>query len=191
MNNKKITLYAPCRCEVFPISQCKDEIFSNKTLGDGIFIMPKEKQFYSIVDKGEIVLIADTKHAFFIKQENGPTILMHIGLDTVKLNGKPFDVKVKQNQVVDLKTMLVEVDKKELDKEKISFATPIVLDSNENPGWKFERIKGLKVVEKGQPIGYLVQTQEVKEEPTTNAPVRKNKYLEIAQNIYELVGGGV
>ncbi|PPE04323.1 glucose PTS transporter subunit IIA [Williamsoniiplasma lucivorax] len=198
----KIKIYAPVDGEIKLIENISDPVFAEKMLGDGLYIEPKTKKFFSIFDKGEIVNIFDTKHAFYLKAEKGPTILVHIGLDTVKLAGKPFNFKVKNGDQVDLKSEIVEVDLAMIKKEKLKISTPIVLDIHENPGWTIHDVK-TGIVKQGDEIATLsYDPVQVKADQDLSKPapitlkeaLKKgikftNRYEELAGKIYDHVGG--
>ncbi len=79
---------------VIPLSEVPDAVFSSEMLGKGFGVEPSEGKAYAPVD-GEVTTVFDTKHAIGLMSKHGVELLIHIGMDTVKLNGKGFDVKVK------------------------------------------------------------------------------------------------
>lgn len=81
------------------LSQVSDKTFASKAVGDGYAILPETKEVVSPVD-GEVTFIFKTKHALGITTKNGVEILVHMGINTVELNGKPFDIKVVKGQKV-------------------------------------------------------------------------------------------
>ncbi|SYV96302.1 glucose-specific phosphotransferase enzyme IIA component [Mycoplasma putrefaciens] len=94
-------------------------------LGDGFAIIPKTKIFHAPIS-GKLVTVFPTKHAYGIRAKNGVEILVHIGLDTVKLNGEGFKTFVKQDQMVNAKDKLVNVDIKKIAKKVPSMKTPVI-----------------------------------------------------------------
>jgi PTS system, glucose subfamily, IIA component len=92
-------LDAPVSGKVVALSEVPDDVFSQGLLGKGIAVVPSEGKLYAPAD-GKIEMIFDTKHALGMKTNSGAEVLFHIGLDTVQLNGKYFDVKVEPNQEV-------------------------------------------------------------------------------------------
>lgn len=92
-------LYSPCDGEMIPIENVNDDMFSKKMLGDGCAFIPKDGMIYSPVS-GEIIATFPTKHAIGIRGKSGVEILIHVGLDTVNLNGTGFLQYVTQNQTV-------------------------------------------------------------------------------------------
>lgn len=102
-------LTAPLEGKVIPISEVKDEVFSNKLLGDGFAIIPTKGELYAPAD-GMIEMIYDTKHSLGLKTTGGVEILFHIGIDTVNLKGKYFEPVVKVNQQVKQGDLLLKFD---------------------------------------------------------------------------------
>lgn len=85
---------------VIPISQVPDQVFSAKILGDGLAIEPEESVVIAPADGEVTAVMADSKHACGMKFENGVEVLIHVGLDTVDMNGKGFALHVKQGDKV-------------------------------------------------------------------------------------------
>ena len=96
---REVTLYSPMKGEVVPIDQSEDPVFSSKTMGDGVAINPEEGVVYAPAD-GRISLVFPTKHAIGMTLNNGAEILIHAGIDTVKMEGEGFDVYVEAGQKV-------------------------------------------------------------------------------------------
>ena len=92
-------LYAVTKGVLYPLEEVKDEMFSRKMLGDGFAIKPSETVVRAPCD-GIIQVLPDSRHAFGMKCDNGQEILVHIGIDTVMLNGKGFEAFVKANDRV-------------------------------------------------------------------------------------------
>ncbi|EQK68142.1 PTS system, glucose subfamily, IIA component domain protein [Clostridioides difficile CD90] len=92
--NKIEKIYSPFKGNLVNLEDVPDAVFAQKMMGDGVAIIPSEGKLYSPVD-GEIVNVFDTKHAIMIKSNDNTNILIHVGLETMSLEGKPFDVKVK------------------------------------------------------------------------------------------------
>lgn len=92
--SRDVVIYAPLNGEIMPLAQVDDPTFAEGLLGQGIAIVPSEGRLYSPVE-GTVVSVFNTKHALTIKTDQGVELLLHIGLDTVKLGGKYFNVKVK------------------------------------------------------------------------------------------------
>ena len=95
--------------EVINIEDVKDPVFSQKMMGDGFAVEPENGHIVSPV-AGKVTSVFPTKHALGLVTDNGLEVLVHIGLDTVSLEGKPFEVKVSEGQTVAAGALLVEAD---------------------------------------------------------------------------------
>ncbi|MGY3766535.1 glucose PTS transporter subunit IIA [Vagococcus vulneris] len=102
-------IYSVSEGRVIPISAVADQVFSQKMMGDGFAVLPTSGDIYSPV-RGEIMSIFPTKHAMGIKTPAGLELLLHMGLDTVQLEGKPFELLVEEGQEVTEATQLAKVD---------------------------------------------------------------------------------
>lgn len=132
---KTMTINAPLTGRIAPINEAPDEIFAQKMMGDGIVIFPTDNILVAPV-AGQITMIFPSKHAIGIKTNDGVEILIHIGLDTVKLEGKPFTLFVSEGQIVKQGDKLMEIDFKMIEEAGYSTATPMVITSKN----KFEII---------------------------------------------------
>ena len=119
---------APVSGKCVSITQVNDEVFSSKAMGDGFAIIPKDCMVVSPVD-GKITLIAETKHAFGVKTEKGVEILVHIGLDTVQLEGRGFAVHVKQGEKVKAGDQVISFEKAYVEDSSIDMTTMTVFTS--------------------------------------------------------------
>ena len=102
-------LNSPVTGTVHPITEAPDEAFASKMMGDGFFIYPSVGEVLA-PDDGEVVFVFDTKHAIGMKSADGTEYLLHIGVDTVALGGKGFNVFVKAGQQVKKGDKLMEFD---------------------------------------------------------------------------------
>ena len=121
----------PISGRVLPLSKVEDAVFSSGAMGNGIAIDPTDNKVYAPFD-GSVEFIADTKHAVGLKSDDGVELLIHVGMDTVKMNGKGFDVKTKVNQRVKEGDLLLEFDRNEIQKEGYSLITPVVITNSCN-----------------------------------------------------------
>lgn len=114
-NITNVSVYSPVEGKAIPLSNVKDEVFSKGLVGVGIAIEPSNGKIYSPVT-GKVKMISESKHALGIEMKDGTEILIHLGIDTVGLNGLPFDIKVSNGQSVEqgilLATMNLEMIKK-------------------------------------------------------------------------------
>jgi len=136
IDNEKLIISAPVEGEVFPLSTASDDVFSSGALGKGVVIKPSEGKVFSPVS-GNISTLFPTKHAIGIISDSGAEILIHIGIDTVDLNGKYFESFVAQGDHVDLGTELVDFDIAKIQKAGYSTETMVVVTNSD----KYETIK--------------------------------------------------
>ncbi|MFK4936762.1 glucose PTS transporter subunit IIA [Lactococcus garvieae] len=109
----KLKLYSPAKGNILPMEQVPDEVFSGKALGDGFAVKNHTGEIYSPVD-GVITNIFPTKHAIGIETREGHQILIHMGIDTVDLQGKPFTIKVQEGQSIKHGDFLAKMDTEEI-----------------------------------------------------------------------------
>jgi beta-glucoside PTS system EIICBA component len=119
-------LYSPIKGEVKPLSEVNDATFSSGIMGKGFAIQPAEGKVVSPV-AGRVTTIFKTKHAIGITSDNGAEILIHVGLDTVKLNGKHFTAHVKDGDFVDVGKTLVTFDMEAIKAEGFDLITPVII----------------------------------------------------------------
>ena len=129
--NREEELVAPINGQVVPLSDVKDEVFSSGSMGKGIAIEPQEGKVCSPLD-GEVVMVFPTGHAIGLKSTNGAEVMIHIGMDTVELEGKGFTTLVKKGQAVKKGDPLIKFDMEAIKKAGFKLTTPIVVtNSNE------------------------------------------------------------
>lgn len=92
-------LYAPMKGEMIPVERSEDEVFASKALGDGVAINPEDGMVYAPCD-GTVTLLFPTRHAVGIRTESGVEVLIHIGINTVQLDGQGFEAYVAQGDTV-------------------------------------------------------------------------------------------
>lgn len=122
---------APLKGEAVSLSQVNDPTFSQEILGKGMAIMPTEGKLVSPVN-GTVTMVFDTKHAVGITGDNGLELLIHIGLDTVKLDGKYFKALVNQGDKISIGSPLVEFDIEGIKSEGYDCITPIIITNSDN-----------------------------------------------------------
>ena len=122
----KITISSPLKGEVVPLTEVKDETFASEMMGKGIAINPTEGKVVSPIN-GTVQMIFKTKHAIGLKSEDGAEILIHIGMDTVQLDGKHFTAHVKDGDKVKVGDTLVEFDMDAIKKEGYELVTPVII----------------------------------------------------------------
>ena len=114
-----------------PSSSINDPTFGQEMLGKGMAIEPSEGKLYSPID-GSVAVVIDTKHALSIVSDNGAEILMHVGLDTVKLKGEGFKAFVKQGDEIKIGQKLIEFDIDLLKSKGYCLDVPIVITNMMN-----------------------------------------------------------
>ena len=128
-----MTLTSPLTGKIVPLDMVEDDVFSQRMLGDGAAIEPSEGKLYSPCD-GTIETVFDTRHAVNIKGVDGCEILLHIGIDTVKLNGKYFTAHVNSGQTVKRGDLLLSFDMKGIKNEGYKLTSPIVVCNSDEYG---------------------------------------------------------
>ena len=124
----KIEIASPVNGEIVPIAQVPDETFSQEMVGKGVAIVPSDGKFYSPVD-GELVALFPTGHAFCINSADGAEILVHIGIDTVKLKGQYYTIHATQGTSVKKGDLIVEVDIEGVKSTGYDVITPMVISN--------------------------------------------------------------
>lgn len=147
--NPSTKLVSPLNGDVKPLSEIKDEVFSSGAMGQGVAIEPSEDVLHAPAD-GKIALVFPTGHAVGINTTDGAEVLMHIGMDTVNLQGKGFKTLVQKGQEVKAGDPLVEFNIKEIKAAGYEVATPVVVTNSK----KYESINQVAngTVEVGQEI---------------------------------------
>ena len=124
--NDTITLFAHMNGTVVPLENVEDDVFSQKILGDGIAVEPQEGKLFAPCD-GKIDSVFDTKHAINIVSSNNTEILLHIGIDTVKLEGKHFETHVSDGQDIKKGDLLISFDMEAIKAEGFKLTTPLII----------------------------------------------------------------
>lgn len=122
-------ILAPLTGKAVPLSEVPDSVFSEKVLGDGVAIIPADGKIVSPVD-GEISAVAETSHAYGFTSEDGQEVLVHVGLETVSLNGECFKVYGKAGDKVKAGDLVAEVDLEYLKEKEINPITPVLICSD-------------------------------------------------------------
>jgi sugar PTS system EIIA component len=148
--NKKVeidtTILQPLEGEIVPLDVVPDPVFSQKMIGDGFAVNPTSGTVVSPVD-GEVISVFPTKHAVSVKSTDGREILIHVGLETVTLNGEGFTSFVSDGERIKKGQKLLEADL-EFIKEKVpSIITPVIftnLPENEKVVIEEQEVKIIK-----------------------------------------------
>lgn len=123
---KKFQIGAPLAGKAVPLTEVPDAVFSTGMIGQGAAIQPTDGQVVSPVD-GVVTTVFPTKHAIGIKATNGMEILIHLGIDTVKLDGKPFETKVAVDEQVKAGDLLATADWQMVVDAGLATVTPVVV----------------------------------------------------------------
>ena len=99
--------------KVIPLNEVEDQVFSAGVMGEGLAIWPENDTLYAPA-KGAVTMLTDTRHAIGMTLENGMEILLHVGLDTVEMNGDGFTYLVSENQKVEAGTALIRFDREKI-----------------------------------------------------------------------------
>lgn len=128
---EKIQILSPATGTVKDITEVPDKTFADKILGDGAAVVPEEGKIYAPAD-GTVVNIMDTKHGIMFQTAQGVELLIHIGLETVNLNGKYFTSHVENGAQVKAGELLVEFDLDAIKKEGYDPITPVVVTNGDD-----------------------------------------------------------
>ena len=125
---KPYDLMAPISGRVMDLKEVKDQVFAARLAGDGVAIEPTEDLVVAPV-AGKVILIFKTNHAFCIRQDNGVEFLVHVGLNTVELNGEGFERLVQEGTMVKLGEPILKVDRKSILEKGYSLITPVIVST--------------------------------------------------------------
>ncbi|MYL39542.1 N-acetylglucosamine-specific PTS transporter subunit IIBC [Halobacillus litoralis] len=121
----------PVTGRILPLEEVPDQVFAEGMMGPGLAVDPADGTITSPV-KGKVVQVFPTKHAVGLETDKGLELLIHVGLDTVKLQGKGFEALVEAGDLVDLGTPLLQVDMDTVKKKAPSIITPVIFTNLEN-----------------------------------------------------------
>ena len=165
------TLVSPENGKIMPLSEVKDDVFSSGAMGKGVAIEPTDGVLHAPAD-GKIIMTFETGHAIGMKTKTGAEILMHIGMDTVNLQGKGFDTLVKKDQEVKDGEPLVKFDIDLIKKAGYPVTTPMVVTNSKD----FDAIKQIAQgdVKVGQAILELKAPEVADAAVSVNGQVQLN-----------------
>ncbi|SIN91961.1 PTS system IIA component, Glc family [Carnobacterium alterfunditum] len=133
---KKALLVAVTDGSIIPIEEVPDLVFSEKMIGEGFAMIPTSDVVYAPIG-GKLFQVADALHAFEIRTEDGLEVLVHVGLDTVTLNGAGFKTNLKKGMVVKQGEPLVEFDKEYLISRGCRLFIPVVVINGGNENYRY------------------------------------------------------
>lgn len=126
LKRKVREVYAPADGQVVALESVDDEVFSKKLVGDGVALIPMSDLFTAPID-GKVTKIFPTNHAYTIKSPRDLEVIVHIGLDTVKLEGKGFERVVNEGDEVKAGDPIIRVDLTYIRKHAKDVITPIII----------------------------------------------------------------
>lgn len=130
-NGKTITLYSHMNGTAVKLEDVEDDVFSQKILGEGAAVEPSEGKLYAPCD-GKIDSVFDTKHAVNMVSDDGVEILLHIGIDTVKLGGQYFEAHVSDGQEVKKGDLLISFDMDKIKAAGYKVTTPLIIGNTDD-----------------------------------------------------------
>lgn len=130
---ENITIFSPLQGRTMPLSKIADQRFSKEHFGPGIVILPRKNFVYAPFD-GILISIAENRHGLWFRSKEGIELLVHVGLDTVFLNGECFSTIVEPGASVSCGQAVMEFDRKRIRQKGFSTATPVVVTNPDLPG---------------------------------------------------------
>lgn len=143
-----VQVVAPMTGEVAPITEVPDDVFSQRLVGDGFCVFPSEGRVVAPVS-GVIVNLFPTRHAVGLRTLDGLEVLLHIGIDTVKLQGEGFKALVAEGATVQAGQPIMEVDLSAIQDKVPSLVTPVVFTNLEGREWHLSRTGNAQA---GEPV---------------------------------------
>lgn len=146
---EEVKIASPLNGELKALEEVNDPTFAGGILGQGVAIIPSEGKLYSPIN-GKVSSIFQTKHAIGLEDGNGTEMLIHIGLETVDLNGKGFEAKVKVDDEVKVGDLLIEFDLDEIKKTHDTITPVLIVNADD-----FSQVTAIKTsgtVKAGQPV---------------------------------------
>lgn len=151
---KTIPIYAVATGKLIELAEVSDEMFSQKLMGDGLAVLPTSGNISSPIE-GVVMSVFPTKHAITLQTSEGLECLIHMGVDTVELNGEPFTVHVKEGDKVSLGTQLATIDLDQL-KSKNKQTDIIVVFPNYAEKIKSMSVNTSEEITISEPIGKFI-----------------------------------
>ncbi|AIQ48516.1 PTS beta-glucoside transporter subunit IIABC [Paenibacillus sp. FSL R7-0273] len=122
----KTQVYNSIQGTIIPLSEVPDEAFASGAMGSGYAVIPADNKVYAPFD-GTVVTVANSKHAVAMVSDDGVELLIHMGINTVKLKGAPFELKVQENDRVQKGQLLAVVDWNMIRDNKFEVTTPVIV----------------------------------------------------------------
>lgn len=128
--NKAVSIVSPLTGSIVPLSEVKDEVFSKAIMGKGVAVLPTIGEVRAPFN-GTINAVFPTKHAIGMTSEDGVEVMIHVGLDTVELDGKGFTTHVKNNDVVKADDLLLTFDIEAIKQAGYDIVTPVIITNSD------------------------------------------------------------
>ncbi|MES9774387.1 beta-glucoside-specific PTS transporter subunit IIABC [Priestia megaterium] len=132
-SNKSVTIDSPLKGQIVPLSEVSDKVFASEAMGKGIAVLPTEGRVVAPVS-GIVTTLFKTKHAIGLTSDEGVDILIHVGIDTVQLEGEHFIAHIKQGDKVNAGDLLVEFDIEKIKEGGYEVVTPVIITNHSNFG---------------------------------------------------------
>lgn len=139
--SKEKIVYSPLNGHVIPLSEVKDPVFSEGMMGPGVGIEPEDGNLYAPVN-GTIIVAFPTGHAVALKTEDGMEVLIHIGIDTVKMNGDGFQSHITEGTAVKIGDPLVSFDIQKIRSAGYDTTTMVLVSNADETGTMSDPIIG-------------------------------------------------
>lgn len=127
--NKTVSITAPLKGKVVTLDKVNDTVFSKSIMGKGVAILPSEGEVRAPF-KGVVNAVFPTKHAIGLTSEDGIEVMIHVGLDTVELDGKYFETFVKNNDSIEVNDLLLKFDMEAIKAADYDIITPIIITNS-------------------------------------------------------------
>ncbi|RHS80801.1 MULTISPECIES: PTS sugar transporter subunit IIA [Clostridia] len=150
---KKTEIGSPVEGTLMTLNEVNDGVFSTGMMGSGFAVNPSSSFIVAPVD-GEVTMVFPTGHALGIKTEFGLEILLHVGIETVNLNGKGFKVNVSKGQKVKCGDLLVEVNLDIIKEEKLDPFVLVIFSNGQD--FNLKKIKEESQITSGETIYYVI-----------------------------------
>ena len=145
---RNVSVVAPGDGKIVPLSDVPDQVFSQKLMGDGVALIPQNSEICAPFN-GTVKTIFPTRHAIGLESTDGVELLIHIGIDTVKLNGEGFEALVQVDEEVVEGQPLMKVDLSYIEQHAPSIVTPLIVTNLDGGTLEFEADQEVK---KGQKL---------------------------------------
>lgn len=145
--------------EIMSIEEVPDDLFSQRMIGDGFAMMPSSEVVYAPIS-GKLIEVADAKHAYYIENEEGIKVLIHIGIDTLLLNGEGFHTFVKKGMRVEKGQQLATFDRQLLEDKGFHPVIPVIV--LEHPTVKSLELKANRKAVANETVALIVHLEEEK-----------------------------